>query len=216
MQVWPAFFGWLGITHTLAHYSFFHVFSFSKSNPWALPPAAQIHTVLVFKSPPFICIYYSRKWCRGCLREQWEQDGAMGLFHQVITAQTIPHWAGSHPTGAKQGRQSSVSEMSWVLWRGRNAWWVTNPSHAGHFKLCGFLFATSEKKLITDALNKNQFLKRLEPHQTRDMVECMYERTFQQGSYVIRQGEPGNHIFVLKGEYCLLVHLTGARNSKGI
>ncbi|NXI88621.1 KGP2 kinase, partial [Rhipidura dahli] len=55
-----------------------------------------------------------------------------------------------------------------------------------------------EKKLITDALNKNQFLKRLEPHQTRDMVECMYERTFQQGSYVIRQGEPGNHIFVLK------------------
>ncbi|KAM6261557.1 cGMP-dependent protein kinase 2 [Porphyrio hochstetteri] len=57
---------------------------------------------------------------------------------------------------------------------------------------------SSEKKLITDALNKNQFLKRLEPPQIRDMVECMYERTFQQGSYVIRQGEPGNHIFVLK------------------
>ncbi|KAF1668011.1 cGMP-dependent protein kinase 2, partial [Aptenodytes patagonicus] len=57
---------------------------------------------------------------------------------------------------------------------------------------------SSEKKLITNALNKNQFLKRLEPHQIRDMVECMYERTFQQGSYVIRQGEPGNHIFVLK------------------
>lgn len=52
-----------------------------------------------------------------------------------------------------------------------------------------------------DALNKNQFLKRLEPQQIREMVECMYERTFQQGSYVIRQGEPGNHIFVLKGEY---------------
>ncbi|XP_009318524.1 PREDICTED: cGMP-dependent protein kinase 2 isoform X3 [Pygoscelis adeliae] len=57
---------------------------------------------------------------------------------------------------------------------------------------------SSEKKLITNALNKNQFLKRLEPHQIRDMVECMYERTFQQGSYVIKQGEPGNHIFVLK------------------
>ncbi|NXO56940.1 KGP2 kinase, partial [Aramus guarauna] len=57
---------------------------------------------------------------------------------------------------------------------------------------------SSEKKLITDALNKNQFLKRLEPHQIRDMVECTYERTFQQGSYVIRQGEPGDHIFVLK------------------
>ncbi|NXU49657.1 KGP2 kinase, partial [Turnix velox] len=57
---------------------------------------------------------------------------------------------------------------------------------------------SSEKKLIMDALNRNQFLKRLEPHQIRDMVECMYERTFQQGSYVIRQGEPGNHIFMLK------------------
>ncbi|NXL66827.1 KGP2 kinase, partial [Chordeiles acutipennis] len=57
---------------------------------------------------------------------------------------------------------------------------------------------SSEKKLITDALNKNQFLKRLEPHQIRDMVECMYVRTFQQGSYIIRQGEPGNHIFVLQ------------------
>ncbi|KAF1615247.1 UNVERIFIED_CONTAM: cGMP-dependent protein kinase 2, partial [Eudyptes robustus] len=57
---------------------------------------------------------------------------------------------------------------------------------------------SSEKKLITNALNKNQFLKRLEPHQIRDMVECMHERTFQQGSYVIREGEPGNHIFVLK------------------
>ncbi|XP_009645760.1 cGMP-dependent protein kinase 2 isoform X2 [Egretta garzetta] len=57
---------------------------------------------------------------------------------------------------------------------------------------------SSEKQLIMDALNKNQFLKRLEPHQIRDMVECMYERTFLQGSYVIRQGEPGNHIFVLK------------------
>ncbi|XP_025945459.1 cGMP-dependent protein kinase 2 isoform X4 [Apteryx rowi] len=57
---------------------------------------------------------------------------------------------------------------------------------------------SSEKKLITDALNKNQFLKRLEPQQIRDMVECMYERSYQQGSYIIRQGEPGNHIFVLE------------------
>lgn len=44
----------------------------------------------------------------------------------------------------------------------------------------------------------------------------MYERTFQQGSYVIRQGEPGNHIFVLKGEYCSLVQRTSARNRKGV
>uniref|UniRef100_A0A8D0GFB5 cGMP-dependent protein kinase n=1 Tax=Sphenodon punctatus TaxID=8508 RepID=A0A8D0GFB5_SPHPU len=56
---------------------------------------------------------------------------------------------------------------------------------------------SSEKKLITDALNKNQFLKRLDAQQIRDMVECMYGRTYQEGSYIIKQGEPGNHIFVL-------------------
>ncbi|XP_034968236.2 cGMP-dependent protein kinase 2 [Zootoca vivipara] len=59
--------------------------------------------------------------------------------------------------------------------------------------------ASSEKKLITDALSRNQFLKRLDPQQIRDMVECMYGRTYQQGSYIIKQGEPGNHIFVLAG-----------------
>lgn len=63
------------------------------------------------------------------------------------------------------------------------------------------LLYNSEKKLITDALNKNQFLKRLDPQQIKDMVECMYGRNYQQGSYVIKQGEPGNHIFVLAGEF---------------
>ncbi|XP_031726407.1 cGMP-dependent protein kinase 2 [Anarrhichthys ocellatus] len=55
----------------------------------------------------------------------------------------------------------------------------------------------SVKKLLTDALNKNQYLKRLELQQIKDMVECMYERTYLQGEYVIKQGEPGNHLFVL-------------------
>uniref|UniRef100_A0A3Q4HFM4 cGMP-dependent protein kinase n=1 Tax=Neolamprologus brichardi TaxID=32507 RepID=A0A3Q4HFM4_NEOBR len=55
----------------------------------------------------------------------------------------------------------------------------------------------SVKKLLTDALNKNQYLKRLELQQIKDMVECMYEHTYQQGEYVIKQGEPGNHLFVL-------------------
>lgn len=61
------------------------------------------------------------------------------------------------------------------------------------------LTVTSVKKLLTDALNKNQYLRRLELQQIKDMVECMYERTYQQGEYVIKQGEPGNHLFVLAG-----------------
>uniref|UniRef100_UPI00398EB7E7 cGMP-dependent protein kinase 2 n=1 Tax=Pristiophorus japonicus TaxID=55135 RepID=UPI00398EB7E7 len=53
------------------------------------------------------------------------------------------------------------------------------------------------KKLITEALSKNQFLKRLETQHVREMVECMYEKNYQHGDYVIKQGKPGNHLFVL-------------------
>lgn len=73
--------------------------------------------------------------------------------------------------------------------------------HSGnHISTLALLFVCdSVKKLLTDALNKNQYLKRLELQQIKDMVECMYERTYQQGEYVIKQGEPGNHLFVLAG-----------------
>lgn len=66
--------GWLGITHTLTHCSFFHVFSFSKSNPWALPPAAQIHTVLVFKTPIYMHLLQQemmQRLSQGAVRTRW-------------------------------------------------------------------------------------------------------------------------------------------------
>lgn len=67
------------------------------------------------------------------------------------------------------------------------------------FTLPLILPVNSVKKLLTDALNKNQYLKRLELQQIKDMVECMYECTYQHGEYVVQQGEPGNHLFVLAG-----------------
>lgn len=74
-------------------------------------------------------------------------------------------------------------------------------------------FADSVKKLLTDALNKNQYLRRLELQQVKDMVECMYERTYQQGEYVVTQGEAGNHLFVLAGTLFnpLLMIITSCR-----
>ncbi|XP_077416531.1 cGMP-dependent protein kinase 2 isoform X1 [Vanacampus margaritifer] len=56
---------------------------------------------------------------------------------------------------------------------------------------------SSVKKQLVEALNRNQYLKRLEPQQLRDMVECMYLRKYQQGDYVVQQGEAGNHLFIL-------------------
>lgn len=73
----------------------------------------------------------------------------------------------------------------------------------------------SVKKLLTDALNKNQYLKRLELQQIKDMVECMYEHTYQQGEYVIKQGEPGNHLFVLAGTFASCRLLSPELSLKG-
>ncbi|XP_043535155.1 cGMP-dependent protein kinase 2 isoform X3 [Chiloscyllium plagiosum] len=56
---------------------------------------------------------------------------------------------------------------------------------------------SSLKKLIMDAIMCNDFLKKLESQQVREIVECMYERSYQQTDLVIQEGEPGNHLYVL-------------------
>ncbi|XP_010868587.2 cGMP-dependent protein kinase 2 [Esox lucius] len=56
---------------------------------------------------------------------------------------------------------------------------------------------SSTKKLINDAIMNNDFLKKLDPQHMREMVECMYERTYTEGQVVIQEGEPGNYLYVL-------------------
>ncbi|XP_078387176.1 cGMP-dependent protein kinase 2 [Cetorhinus maximus] len=53
------------------------------------------------------------------------------------------------------------------------------------------------KKLITDAIMHNDFLKKLESQHVREIVECMYERSYQKTDLVIQEGELGNHLYVL-------------------
>ncbi|XP_058507920.1 cGMP-dependent protein kinase 2 [Solea solea] len=53
------------------------------------------------------------------------------------------------------------------------------------------------KKLINDAIVKNDFLKKLEPQHMREMVDCMYEKVYTEGQLVIQEGEPGNYLYVL-------------------
>ncbi|MBN3295847.1 KGP2 kinase, partial [Amia calva] len=56
---------------------------------------------------------------------------------------------------------------------------------------------SSTKKLINEAIMNNDFLKKLEPQQMREMVECMYEKTYNECQVVIQEGEPGNYLYVL-------------------
>ncbi|XP_046463610.1 cGMP-dependent protein kinase, isozyme 1-like [Daphnia pulex] len=52
------------------------------------------------------------------------------------------------------------------------------------------------KQLIKDAVMENDFLKNLDATQVREIVESMYPREFEKGSYVIREGDAGSHLYV--------------------
>lgn len=63
----------------------------------------------------------------------------------------------------------------------------------------------SEKKLIVDAFQKNQFLKHLEEEQLKEIVLYMSLKAFKADEHVINEGDPGNALFVVnKGK--LQVH----------
>ncbi|CAL4105791.1 unnamed protein product [Meganyctiphanes norvegica] len=52
------------------------------------------------------------------------------------------------------------------------------------------------KQLIKDAIMDNDFLKHLDSSQVREIVDSMYPQEFAAGSWVIREGDVGSHLFV--------------------
>ncbi|XP_052766307.1 cGMP-dependent protein kinase 1-like isoform X3 [Mya arenaria] len=52
------------------------------------------------------------------------------------------------------------------------------------------------KQLIKDAILDNDFLKKLDSTQIREVVECMYEKQVRAGHYIIREGDAGQHLYV--------------------
>lgn len=67
--------------------------------------------------------------------------------------------------------------------------------------LCNLFYSTTNysfvfsfnraKQLIKDAVMENDFLKNLDASQVREIVESMYPREFEKGSFVIREGDAG-------------------------
>ncbi|KAE8753220.1 hypothetical protein FOCC_FOCC000143 [Frankliniella occidentalis] len=53
------------------------------------------------------------------------------------------------------------------------------------------------QQLIKAAILDNDFLKNLSRSQIRELVDCMYLQSVTRGSYVIREGEAGSHLYVL-------------------
>ncbi|TNN06257.1 cGMP-dependent protein kinase 1 isoform 1 [Schistosoma japonicum] len=51
--------------------------------------------------------------------------------------------------------------------------------------------------LIRDAISNNTFLKHLEQSQIEEIVSCMYKKQIPQGCFIIREGEPGDALYVV-------------------
>lgn len=63
------------------------------------------------------------------------------------------------------------------------------------------------KQQIKDAVQENDFLKNLDCVQIRELVESMYSRDVDFGEFIVRENEPGNHLFVsAEGEFEIIVN----------
>lgn len=63
------------------------------------------------------------------------------------------------------------------------------------------------KQQIKDAVLDNDFLKHLDSVQIRELVESMYSRDVGLNEFIVKENEPGNHLFVsAEGEFEIIVN----------
>ncbi|XP_066927301.1 cGMP-dependent protein kinase 1-like [Clytia hemisphaerica] len=62
--------------------------------------------------------------------------------------------------------------------------------------------SSKAKEVIRAAIKDNDFLKNLESQQVSELVEVMYQKEFKKGEYIIREGEPGSHLYVIEDGQC--------------
>lgn len=59
----------------------------------------------------------------------------------------------------------------------------------------------SSRSLIHNAITSNDFLNNLEQSQIEEIVLCMYEKRVNKGCFIIREGEPGDALYVTAGPF---------------
>lgn len=67
------------------------------------------------------------------------------------------------------------------------------------------VFQNRSSSLIRDAISNNTFLKHLEQSQIEEIVACMYKKQIPHGCFIIREGEPGDALYVVSGNALLIV-----------
>ena len=69
------------------------------------------------------------------------------------------------------------------------------------------------KDIIRAAIKDNDFLTNLETLQVRELVDVMYEQSFKKGDYIVREGEPGQHLYVIEGNYIFEIFCLSTQKS---
>ncbi|KAM7452567.1 cGMP-dependent protein kinase 1 [Porites harrisoni] len=103
---------------------------------------------------------------------------------------------------SKVEKLMSVMPPSLPQGRARAQGVSAEPKQLNHANIQKYLrhYPKSErsKELIKDAILDNDFLKKLEASQIREVMECMYEKKCKKDEYVIKEGEQGSHLYVLE------------------
>lgn len=93
--------------------------------------------------------------------------------------------------------------LSWAKWRLNFGFWFYRGwlSLGLFIEIFGVWYINifRAKDIIRSAIRDNDFLINLEASQVRELVEVMYEKQFKKGDYIIREGEPGSHLYVIEG-----------------
>jgi cGMP-dependent protein kinase len=61
------------------------------------------------------------------------------------------------------------------------------------------------KENIRQGLKDNDFLTNLDPSQVRELVDVMYQKDFKKDEYIIREGEPGQNLYVIEEGRCEVI-----------
>ncbi|XP_021934867.1 cGMP-dependent protein kinase, isozyme 1 isoform X2 [Zootermopsis nevadensis] len=108
-----------------------------------------------------------------------DQHGMAGQMHQQLVSVSN--------TNKKQGVSGESSDLGQT---------------AENIQIVRFEKDFRSKQLIKDAIMDNDFLKNLDSSQVRELVDSMYPLEYAKGSYVIREGEAGSHLYVSsEGEF---------------
>jgi len=58
------------------------------------------------------------------------------------------------------------------------------------------------KDLIQKGLKENDFLNNLDQSQVRELIDVMFQKEFKKGEYIIREGEPGQNLYIIEEGRC--------------